>query len=190
MSRIAGIVTLGLALTLLAAGCGDGVNKEPVAVPGHAGVTKTAASVRALRRAYDGAPPMIPHKNFGMTCTACHKKEGVNLPGVGFSPPMPHVKTPGLSAVSNCKQCHLFAETDTVFRDNVFVGLRQDLRRGKRLFNGAPPVMPHMTQMHENCSACHDGPAAREEIRCTHPERDRCTQCHVPQNTKSLFTRE
>ncbi|MEE8103920.1 MAG: hypothetical protein V3T86_00125 [Planctomycetota bacterium] len=44
--------------------------------------------------------------------------------------------------------------------------------------------MPHMIQMHEHCSACHDGRAAREEIRCSHPERDRCRQCHMVQNTK------
>ena len=38
-----------------------------------------------------------------------------------------------------------------------------------------------------NCVACHSGPAAREEIRTTHPERVRCNQCHVPVETVELF---
>jgi cytochrome c-type protein NapB len=44
--------------------------------------------------------------------------------------------------------------------------------------------------MRENCTACHDGPAAREEIRTPHPERVRCRQCHLTVATTATFERE
>jgi cytochrome c-type protein NapB len=158
-------------------------------VPDRPGAAKTAALVRAERRAYDGAPPAIPHQDFRMTCTSCHKAEGLSLPEVGFAPPMPHELTKGLSAISNCKQCHVFRRDDGLFRESTFTGLRQDLRHGRRLHPFAPPVLPHPVFMRENCLACHSGPAAREEIRCSHPERPRCVQCHVPRVTTVEFAR-
>lgn len=182
-----------LALFLCLCGaCGDGAGGAggpDVAVPGREGARKSAALVRAERRAYDGAPPVIPHQNFGMNCTNCHTDAGVDLPGVGFSPPMPHERTAGLSATSRCVQCHLFRATGDLFRGNAFAGLRQDLRAGGRQNPLAPPVMPHPVRMRENCLACHSGPAAREEIRTPHPERARCTQCHVERTTPLLFSR-
>ena len=171
-----------LLLVVLVACGGDGVP-----VPGHGDAVKTAAASRAERRAYDGAPPVIPHENFGTTCTQCHGMEGVAVEGTGFSPPSPHEATSGMSATSRCRQCHVFRETETFFVDNSFVGLRQDLRRGRRLYDGAPPVIPHKILMRENCHACHAGPAAREEIRTSHPERARCRQCHVERMTNEVF---
>ena len=120
----------------------------------------------------------------------CHNETGLDLPGVGFAPPMPHDTTAGMSAFSRCVQCHVTRETETLFRDSAFLGLRQDLRRGRRLHSQAPPVLPHAVFMRENCRACHTGAAAREEIRCTHPERVRCVQCHVPRTTLGEFQRE
>ena len=178
---------LSLALVALLAACGDGDGRVPV--PGREGAYKTAAAARALRRAYDGAPPVIPHENMGMGCMNCHTERGMSLPDVGFAPPMPHEITTGLSAMSNCTQCHVFRETEEVFRGNGFEGLLQDLRAGRQAHALAPPVMPHPVFMRENCSACHTGPAAREEIRCDHPERVRCAQCHVPRLTSMMFTR-
>ena len=151
---------------------------------------RSPAPVRAERRAYDGAPPVIPHLDFGSACTECHGERGVEVAGVGFSPPSPHEATQGLSALSRCRQCHVEKQTDSTFQGNSFAGLRQDLRRGRRLYDQAPPVMPHPVFMRENCAACHSGPAAREEIRTPHPERQRCNQCHVPQQTATLFRRE
>jgi cytochrome c-type protein NapB len=174
---------------LLAAACGRD-DSARVAVPGHAGATKTPATMRALRRAYDGAPPVVPHQDFRMACTSCHKPEGVSLPEIGFAPPMPHEQTRGLSAISNCKQCHVFKRTDETFRASSFEGLRQDLRPGRQMHLYAPPVLPHPVFMRENCLACHTGPAAREEVRCDHPERPRCVQCHVPRTTAAEFSRE
>ena len=166
----------GLLVLIAAAGCGG----EAVARGEDA---KSSALVRAERRAYDGAPPVVPHTAFGMTCTECHNRDGREVPGVGFSPPSPHELTAGLSAIARCRQCHVSRETDGIFRANSFSGLPQDLRHGTKLHPEAPPVMPHPVFMRENCQACHSGQAAREEIRTSHPERVRCRQCHVEQVT-------
>ncbi|MCB1057222.1 MAG: hypothetical protein KDD11_17105 [Acidobacteria bacterium] len=143
--------------------------------------------MRAERRLFDGAPPVIPHQPFGAPCISCHNLEGKAVEGVGFAPPSPHELTGGMSALSRCQQCHVFQVTDQPWVDNTFVGLRQDLRQGTRLYDGAPPVIPHQLLMRDNCLACHAGPAAREEIRTSHPERIRCRQCHVAQTTTSEF---
>jgi len=164
-----------LAVCCLAA-CGGGST-------GTSEVVKSSAADRAARRAYDGAPPVVPHSAFGMTCTECHNREGREVAGVGFSPPSPHEETAGLSKIARCRQCHVSALTDEVFTASEFVGRPQDLRPGTRLHFEAPPVLPHAVFMRENCQACHTGRAAREAIRTTHPERARCRQCHVEQVT-------
>lgn len=173
------------------AGCGreSGPGPERVAVPGHEGRFKTAAVLRAERRAYDGAPPVIPHADFGADCLSCHTSQGVAVEGLGFAPPMPHAFTPGLSALANCRQCHVEQRTDELFRESGFVGFAQDLRRGERHHPFAPPVLPHPVFLRENCQACHAGPAAREEIRTSHPERANCQQCHVEELATDLFRR-
>ncbi len=160
--------------------------KEPARRPAAA---RSSAAIRAERRAYDGAPPTIPHRSFGVACTSCHNAIGIEVPEVGFAPPSPHELTSGMSALSRCQQCHVFATTTDVFANNEFRGLRRDLRRGSRLHPDAPPIIPHAIFMRENCAACHSGPAAREEIRCTHPERIRCQQCHVPIVAMNEFSR-
>ena len=176
-----------IAFVVLLAACGE--QDAKIGVPGHPGMLKSVASVRAQRRAFDGAPPVIPHKRFGAACVNCHTMRGMNLPGVGFSPPMPHARTMGMYGALRCTQCHVRKTTDDIWRQNGFQGLRQDLRHGKQAFITAPPVMPHAVQMRENCLACHTGPAAREEIRCDHPDRVRCTQCHVPRVAADEFVR-
>ncbi len=173
----------GLVCVLLV-GC---ASPEGVAVPGRDGAVKTAASDRAERRLFDGAPPVIPHEQFSAGCVSCHNTEGLSVPDVGYSPPSPHVETVGMSAISRCRQCHVQAGTTEAFVANSFVGLRQDLRRGSRLTDQTPPVIPHQVFMRENCLACHTGPAAREEIRTTHPERVRCRQCHVERVSTAVF---
>jgi len=103
----------------------------------------------------------------------------MELPGRGYAPANPHLGTPKSNYTTRCRQCHVFAATTKVFVDNQFAGIAQDLRHGDRMYSGAPPVIPHRIVMRENCSACHSGPAARPEIRCTHPERTNCRQCHL-----------
>jgi cytochrome c-type protein NapB len=135
--------------------------------------------VRAARRAYDGAPPVIPHAPLGGACTDCHTATGRELPGLGIAPANPHLRTPGLSAASRCQQCHVFRTSDDLFTASAFEGLPQKPRHGPRLYADAPPVIPHHVFMREDCNACHSGQDARPQIRCSHPERARCLQCHA-----------
>jgi cytochrome c-type protein NapB len=65
------------------------------------------------------------------------------------------------------------------FVETTFKGYAPSSVHGDRLYPGAPPVVPHWAFMRENCLACHAGPAARPEIRCTHADRTNCRQCHV-----------
>ena len=177
----------------LLVGCGSGADDGSVVVPDPPGANKTAALERAERRLFDGAPPVIPHPPLGAVCVSCHNEEGVAVPELGYAPPSPHAafggQTAGMSAISRCRQCHVFRQTDTVFVANTFRGLRQDLRRGQRLNAVAPPVIPHKVFMREACLACHGGPAAREEVRTPHPERARCRQCHLEQRIAQPFDR-
>jgi hypothetical protein len=175
-------------LCALVGGCGDPADgPDQIAVPGKAGATKTSASGRAERRAYDGAPPVIPHDNLGIRCVQCHDHDGLFVPDLGYAPANPHLQTRGISIESNCRQCHVQQNSKTQFVANAFEGFPQDLRKGDRLHEFAPPVMPHRVFMREDCTSCHDGPAAREEIRCSHPERSNCRQCHVPAVTATVF---
>jgi cytochrome c-type protein NapB len=135
---------------------------------------------RSTRRAFDGAPPVIPHKPLGATCGTCHTKTGKAVPTLGYAPANPHGS---VGSLQNCRQCHLFKQDAGVFAESLFVGTVQSMRHGERLYPGAPPVIPHSMTMRENCLACHDGPSVRPEIRCSHPERINCKQCHLPTTT-------
>jgi cytochrome c-type protein NapB len=161
------------------------------ALPGTAPLETGAstAAVRAERRLFDGAPPVVPHTRFSSPCIECHNVRGVRVQGVGFAPPSPHERTDGIGANSRCVQCHIASSDEPLFVANDFVGLRQDLRRGRRLHDYAPPVIPHQVFMRENCAACHAGASARAEIRTNHPERTNCRQCHLERTTVAAFAR-
>jgi cytochrome c-type protein NapB len=168
------LLALPLAVAI-AAGCG---HSPPVA--DGPSVTLTSSKVRAARRLYDGAPPVIPLQPLNITCTECHTSTGKEAPPLGFAPANPHADTKGLGAAARCQQCHVFQRGEEVFRESDFAGLAQHFAKADRLYPGAPPVIPHRVFMRENCTSCHSGPAARPEIRCTHPQRANCRQCHVP----------
>lgn len=163
---------LAIALALACAGCEAG-STGPALAP-------TASLVRADRRLYDGAPPVIPHPPLNIDCVACHTDAGKEAPPLGFAPANPHARTAGLSETSNCRQCHVFRRGEETFVETDFQGLRQQFAKADRLYPGAPPVIPHRVFMRENCTSCHSGPVARPEIRCSHPLRANCRQCHVP----------
>jgi cytochrome c-type protein NapB len=129
---------------------------------------------------------VIPHASFGADCVECHTAGGMAVDGVGFSPPSPHGDAMA-GGLQRCEQCHVFQPGESAWRESSFAGLRQDLRHGQRLNPLTPPVIPHQVLMRENCAACHTGPAAREEIRTSHPERVRCRQCHLEQRTTEEF---
>ena len=133
---------LAIALAVVSACVGD-----TVSVPNREGAVKSAASVRAERRAYDGAPPTVPHESFGMTCSACHNAQGQSVAGVGFVPASPHESTSKAGNTARCAQCHVFVTTDNLFVESEFVGLAQDLSAGGRATPGAPPTIPHRTLM-------------------------------------------
>jgi hypothetical protein len=164
----------GAALAVLLAACGYGAPH-----PADEAAAPSPNAVRAARRAYDGAPPTAPHADFGASCDACHDADGQSL-GEQYAPPSPHVGTPEEGGTQRCRQCHVFATTSEVFVASGFIGLPQNMRRGGRAAQGAPPTIPHRLQMRENCAACHAGPGARDGVRTSHPERRRCPQCHVP----------
>lgn len=137
-------------------------------------------AMRASRRAYEGAPPVVPHPIDQMTstgCMACHG-EGLFI-GVVRAPRMSH------EFMTNCTQCHVeqwssgLAQAPGVA--TTFVGLESP-GRGPRAWEGAPPVIPHPTFMRENCMSCH-GPTGPEPIRTSHPWQTNCMQCHAPSAT-------
>jgi cytochrome c-type protein NapB len=80
-------------------------------------------AARAKRRAYDGAPPTVPHAVMqrGLDCVACHT-EGAVIAGKA-APPMLHEARP------SCTQCHVPSddprpiETPPPLVANDFVGL-------------------------------------------------------------------
>ena len=163
-------------------------NPAPRFVVGPSGWTpivqdRAAARTRALRdraalRAYDGAPPVIPHsRNFAKTkaCLDCHT-EGFQL-GERLGSPMSH------PVLANCRQCHVesqsldleFADSDAIKND--FVGTIAVLG-GTRAGPGAPPVVPHATLMRTNCLSCH-GQNGYVGIQTEHAQRLNCVQCHA-----------
>jgi cytochrome c-type protein NapB len=137
---------------------------------------------RARRRAYDGAPPTVPHATMQMgvaDCLACHEK-GARVAG-RVAPRPSHERHEA------CQQCHV-SELDPgpgavpiEPPPNTFVGLASP-REGERAWPGAPPTIPHSTLMRSRCDACH-GVSGRLGIRSTHPWRESCTQCHAPSAT-------
>lgn len=134
---------------------------------------------RAFLRAYDGAPPMVPHpvpQRGGLPCLVCHEAGAV----VG------ELRAPGISheKYSSCTQCHVpmngvftpEEELAYTMGDNTFAGVKAT-GQGTRAWKGAPPTIPHPTLMRSRCASCH-GPAGREGLQTSHPWRQSCTQCH------------
>lgn len=121
---------------------------------------------------------MIPHEAFGAACEQCHGPAGPAVPELGYAPRSPHGKTAGME-FNRCQQCHVFQNSEGVWRSTSFQGMSESNAPAWRAHPIAPPTIPHPVFMREDCLACHDGPAARDAIRTTHPERARCQQCHV-----------
>jgi cytochrome c-type protein NapB len=137
-----------------------------------------ALADRARNRAYDGAPPTIPHPveaRSAAACLACHG-EGLKV-GDRVASKVSHAH------LTNCTQCHAEESPGGLpFRAeppaNAFVGVYR-AGPGERAGPGAPPTIPHHTWMRENCTSCH-GLVARPGTRTTHPWLTNCTQCHAP----------
>lgn len=130
-----------------------------------------ALADRAKNRAYDGAPPTVPHpvdSQSAASCLACHG-EGIKV-GDRVASKISH------SVMTNCTQCHVEQSKAPV--ETSFVGVYR-AGPGERANRGAPPTIPHQTWMRENCNSCH-GLVTRPGTRTTHPWLSNCLQCHAP----------
>jgi cytochrome c-type protein NapB len=161
---------------------------EPVAIedqtPLSSGELAVALAARSERRAFDGAPPTVPHEIDQMSsasCIVCHSadatlKIGDKRPAVISHP-----------YYSSCTQCHVPAdglrrltedETRRLIVASAFEG-REPAGLGSRAYVGAPPTVPHPLWMRQNCMSCH-GPSREHAIKTSHPSRQNCLQCHAP----------
>jgi cytochrome c-type protein NapB len=141
-----------------------------------------STKTRASRRAFNGAPPVIPHLVENTTdaaCYACHGK-GMRIAD-RVANQMSH------EFLANCTQCHatpspsVFGNVDTAVA-STFVGLPAPTK-GERAYPGAPPTIPHSTWMRQTCLACHGNETGWAGLQSTHPWRINCTQCHGPSAT-------
>jgi nitrate reductase (cytochrome), electron transfer subunit len=140
---------------------------------------RRALESRRAHRAYEGAPPTIPHAIDHQAlpaCLACHS-QGLVIAGK-VAPRMSH------EAYASCTQCHVVEADPRPLQvavpvlANTFVGLAS-WGPGERAWPGAPPTMPHPSHMRTECTSCH-GTGGRVGLRSTHPYRQSCTQCHPP----------
>ena len=137
---------------------------------------------RAQRRAYAGAPPVVPHAidQLGtQACTVCHA-EGMQVGNV-VAPAMSH------GYLANCTQCHVEArgalplewgEAELLSMGSLFQG-QSEPGAGSRAWQGAPPTIPHSTWMRSACITCHASEVGAG-LQTSHPWRTSCTQCHAP----------
>lgn len=137
---------------------------------------------RSAQRAYDGAPPAVPHavrELARQACLDCHK-EGLDLGAQGMAPRAPHPER------GECLQCHVEQDRKTaLFAANAFVGLRHRAV-GTRAYAGAPPTLPHPRNGREACLGCH-GERGGSPIHTPHADRVNCLQCHVEQADVALL---
>lgn len=143
-----------------------------------------AVERRKSLRAYDGAPPVVPHAIDTISvsaCISCHGQNGDLV--IGGKRPV-EISHPW---ITNCTSCHVPANglrqvtepaEARLVVENSFTG-KSSPGHGPRAYGGAPPTMPHPVWMRQNCLACH-GPGREQAIRSSHPERKNCLQCHAP----------
>lgn len=136
-----------------------------------------ALETRSLNRAFNGAPPTIPHpidQMSSQSCMICH--------GEGFQTATLRASKMSHQYLADCTQCHVESnpqhQPPALFQESTFVGMPAP-RGGPRAFPGAPPQIPHSTWMRVDCLSCH-GPTGAFAIQTTHPYRQDCQQCHAP----------
>ena len=143
-----------------------------------------AIKARAERRAFDGAPPTVPHEIDQMSsasCLLCHG-EGAMVSIGGKQP-----ATISHPFYSSCTQCHvpsdglrrLTEEESARLTVASFFKGKERAGAGSRAYEGAPPTVPHPLWMRQNCMSCH-GPSREHAIKTSHPSRQNCLQCHAP----------
>jgi cytochrome c-type protein NapB len=138
---------------------------------------------RAARRAYDGAPPVVPHpiaQDSSAACLACHGEGLVVKDKIASK--ISHAR------YASCTQCHApssglglpLAEAELLdpIAGNTFAGAPAPFK-GSRAWPQAPPTVPHATLLRSDCLSCH-GPRGLLGLRTPHPDRQSCVQCHAP----------
>jgi cytochrome c-type protein NapB len=172
---------------------------------------RTLKTVRYLR-AYEGAPPRIPHPlaadEFRTdACRTCHERGGYSVRFSAYVPLTPHpergiclqchvgvdsvmgMADPSADPNNRCPLCHQQnggaprADASLTWTTTVWPAL------SPKSPDRSPPPIPHDLPFRENCLTCHAGPAAVAEIRTGHPERANCRQCHVALTDAGAFTR-
>ena len=148
---------------------------------------KDAALRDRLRtRAFDGAPPVVPHRvehQSAQSCLVCHR-DGMQLGNqIATKISHPHF--------ANCLGCHveqagsLPLVINAEAPANLFAGLLR-AGPGTRAMPGAPPSIPHTTHLRGDCMSCH-GLIARPGLRTTHRWLQNCVQCHAsPAETERI----
>lgn len=139
------------------------------------GARPTALSL-ADNRLYSGAPPTIPHpvvERARQECLSCHLHgDATGDDGTTLAKATPHPE------LEHCVACHVPTRGRGVYRRSTFWG--KTYRMGLRSHPMGPWAIPHPLTMRENCLGCHDTPRTHAALRVTHPERQRCVQCHLP----------
>ena len=157
----------------------SGLKVEPGQPVSDMAARRTSLATRAERRAFNGAPPTIPHAITGLSsasCTTCHG-QGVGL-GELRARGQPH------EHFDNCTQCHApaapaFLQAHAApTSGSTWSGIGAPTE-GPRAYPDAPPAIPHTLHMRRNCAACH-GVFGWPGMQTTHPERTNCLQCHAP----------
>ncbi len=140
-----------------------------------------AVATRQLLRAYEGAPPAVPHavqQDGLLACAACHS-EGLRV----GAKPIPQISHANYTLCTQChvpKEAPLPREAERLVQsvgDSEFRGWWPQVY-GRRAWAGAPPATPHATWMRENCTSCHGG-GAKVGLASSHPWRSSCVQCHA-----------
>lgn len=164
-----------IAAVALLAACGGGGSDLGLYAPDELTSREDLLAARREIRAYDGAPPVIPHevsKRGRQDCNGCHTPGSTdNAERVG--PPRSH------PAWGDCRQCHVESVAARPWRENELEPLWWPAY-GTRQSEIAPPTIPHMLQNREDCAVCHIGEQAAATLRAGHGLRPNCRQCHVP----------
>lgn len=137
---------------------------------------------RMNRRAYDGAPPVVPHaidQRSSASCLTCHNQERLIRESITVKMSHPYL--------THCIQCHVESSAQSFRWDtslhgisikNTFSG-KGTSGRGGRAHPLAPPTIPHDRFMRTDCLSCH-GVNGSYALKSPHPDRQSCTQCHAP----------
>lgn len=150
---------------------------NPAAVADKFAARMKSIEARAALRAFEGAPPVVPHPIADInvqTCRACH--------ALGLRTGDKTARMASHTYLVNCMQCHVERPadaTDDSAPSTSFVGLRASGYGGTRAWSGAPPMMPHTVFMRTNCVSCH-GEHGYDGWRPDHLSRTNCMQCHAP----------